>query len=152
MLSPQKEQLPLAKYNKNESSCVLYLQVLNGKNIQNYLLMGDAGWQTEYEILQAYPNLKVDVLVLGHHGSQHSSSYAFLKALQPKLAVVSAGFNNRYGYPSAIVEARLKEFNIPLLSTIENGSIQFLQNKKGEVIILKERDDQQWLKREKLID
>ena len=39
--------------------------------------MGDAGWQTEYQLLKDYPDLKVDVLVLGHHGSQHSSAYHF---------------------------------------------------------------------------
>lgn len=58
--------------------------------------MGDAGWETEFNLLQQYPELNVDVLVLGHHGSQNSSSYAFLKQLQPKLAIVSAGYNNRY--------------------------------------------------------
>ncbi|MFC6053227.1 competence protein [Acinetobacter sp. Ac_877] len=150
VLSPKAEQLAFAKFDKNENSCVLYVQVLNAKNYQNYLLMGDAGWQTEYEILQAYPNLKVDVLVLGHHGSQHSSSYAFLEKIRPKMAIVSAGFNNRYGHPSAIVETRLNELNIPFLSTIENGTIQFSQNKKGDIYINKERDQRLWLKRNNL--
>ncbi len=67
---------------------------------QSYLLMGDAGWQTEYELLKAYPNLQVDVLVLGHHGSRHSSSFDFLQHYQPKLAIASVGKWNRYGHPS----------------------------------------------------
>ncbi len=48
--------------------------------------------QTEFQLLQEYPDLKVDVLILGHHGSQHSSAYDFLEHFQPKLAVASAGF------------------------------------------------------------
>lgn len=148
VLAPKAEQLALAKYDKNENSCVLYIQVLNAQKYQNYLLMGDAGWQTEYEILQAYPNLKVDVLVLGHHGSQHSSSYGFLEKLRPKVAVVSAGFNNRYGHPSKIVEARLKALDIPILSTIQDGTIQFIQDGNSHIEIKKERDHRLWLRRE----
>ena len=148
VLSPKAEQLDLAKFNKNENSCVLYIQVLNAKKYQNYLLMGDAGWETEYAILQAYPQLKVDVLVLGHHGSQHSSSYAFLEKLQPKVTIVSAGFNNRYGHPSEIVQARLKELNIPVLSTINDGTIQFLQRRNNDVEINKQRETRLWLKRD----
>lgn len=145
VLSPKTEQLAFAKY---ENSCVLYIQVLNAQKYQNYLLMGDAGWPTEYEILQTYPNLKVDVLVLGHHGSQHSSSYDFLKRIRPKIAVVSAGFNNRYGHPSEIVKSRLKDLNIPMLSTIQSGTIQFSQDKYSHIEIKKERDHRLWLKRE----
>ena len=64
---------------------------------------------------QDYPDLKVDVLVLGHHGSKHSSAYDFLAHLKPKLAVASAGFDNRYGHPSALVQQRLAALDIPLM-------------------------------------
>jgi competence protein ComEC len=145
VLSPKAEQLGNAKDEKNEMSCVVYLQVKNAQPYQNFLLMGDAGWPTEYQILQDYPDLKVDVLVLGHHGSRHSSAYHFLKQLNPKLAVASAGFNNRYGHPSVVVESRLKELKIPLLTTIEQGSIRFSKHKSIMAIEF-ERDSQQWLK------
>nr|WP_228259962.1 DNA internalization-related competence protein ComEC/Rec2 [Acinetobacter sp. ANC 4779] len=145
ILSPKAEQLVNAKDEKNEMSCVVYLQVTNAEPYQNFLLMGDAGWPTEYQILQDYPNLKVDVLVLGHHGSRHSSAYHFLKQLKPKLAVASAGFNNRYKHPSVVVESRLKELKIPLLSTIKQGSIHFSKHKSIMAIEF-ERDSQQWLK------
>ncbi|MEZ2902320.1 DNA internalization-related competence protein ComEC/Rec2 [Acinetobacter terrestris] len=145
VLSPKAEQLANAKDEKNEMSCVIYLQVKNAQPYQNFLLMGDAGWPTEYQILQDYPDLKVDVLVLGHHGSRHSSAYHFLKQLNPKLAVASAGFNNRYGHPSVVVESRLKELNIPLLTTVKQGSIRFSKHKNIMAIEF-ERDSQQWLK------
>lgn len=145
VLSPKPEHLARAKFEKNEMSCVVYLQVKNVQPYQNFLLMGDAGWETEYHILQAYPDLKVDVLVLGHHGSRYSSAYHFLKQLKPKLTVASAGWNNRYGHPSVVVESRLKDLNIPLLTTIEHGSIRFFKQ-KNIMSIAFERDSQRWLK------
>ena len=145
VLSPKHEHLAKAKFEKNEMSCVVYLQVKNVQPYQNFLLMGDAGWETEYHILQAYPDLKVDVLVLGHHGSRHSSAYHFLKQLKPKLTVASAGWNNRYGHPSVMVESRLKDLNMPLLTTIEHGSIRFFKQ-KNIMSIAFQRDSQRWLK------
>jgi len=109
--------------------------------------MGDAGWQTEYQILQNYPDLKVDVLVLGHHGSRHSSAYAFLKQLKPKVVIASAGFHNRYGHPSEMTLQRLKQLNIPVLSTVQQGSIQFSRQANGQMKLHYAREQRQWLKR-----
>ena len=148
VLSPQQDQLQQAHQDKNEHSCVIYIQVPQATPFQNFLIMGDAGWKTEYQLLQQYPDLKVDILVLGHHGSRHSSSYAFLKQLQPKWAVVSAGKDNRYGHPNPMVLARLKELSIPVLSTIEYGSVQFYldrQQMKWRVY----RDQRRWLKQQR---
>ena len=146
VLSPKSEQVKWASHNKNESSCVLYVQLKDGFPYQNFLLMGDAGWQTEFQLLQDYPNLQVDVLVLGHHGSRHSSAYAFLKALKPKLAIASAGKFNRYGHPSLITQARLAQLNIPLITTLQQGSIQFKQH-GNQVHLSYARDHWKWLKR-----
>jgi competence protein ComEC len=145
VLSPKSAQLINAKDEKNEMSCVVYLQVKNAQPYENFLLMGDAGWPTEYQILQEYPDLKVDVLVLGHHGSRHSSAYYFLKQLNPKLAVASAGFNNRYGHPSSLLKSRLNELNIPLFTTVQQGSIRFSRHENSMAIEF-ERDSQRWLK------
>jgi competence protein ComEC len=146
VLSPKAENLANAKTDQNEMSCVVYVQVKNAEPYRNFLLMGDAGWQTEYQILQDYPDLKVDVLVLGHHGSRHSSAYAFLKQLKPKIVIASAGFNNRYGHPSDMVRLRLKELKIPLLSTVEQGSIRFAKM-HDHIAIEFQRDTKQWLRR-----
>src|SRR5690606_9406362 len=106
ILAPRQQQLNTSNFNKNDRSCVVYLQVKNAGPYQNFLLMGDAGWETEYQLLQDYPELQVDVLILGHHGSQHSSAYQFLQVLQPKLAIASAGKFNRYGHPSQLTQQR----------------------------------------------
>ncbi len=125
ILSPKLENLQSAVFNRNEASCVMYLQLKQASDLKYFLMMGDAGWETEYQLLQQYPDLKVDVLILGHHGSQHSSSYDFLKRYHPKIAIASSGFENRYGHPSAEVSNRLQDLNIPLLSTTDKGAIHF---------------------------
>lgn len=109
--------------------------------------MGDAGWETEFKLLQQYPDLKVDVLVLGHHGSKHSSAYDFLNVLKPKLAIASTGLNNRYGHPSREVQSRLQALDIPLLNTAETGTLSFLFE-NGAVELKFQRQQRKWLQRE----
>lgn len=147
VLSPAKPQLGMAGRSKNENSCVLYVQLKNAAPYRSFLLMGDAGWETEFQLMQQYPDLKADVLILGHHGSRNSSAYGFLKALQPKLAIASAGKFNRYGHPSALTQARLSQLNIPLLTTSQQGNIQFLQQ-DGKIHLHFARDQWKWLRRD----
>ncbi|MCH7336050.1 DNA internalization-related competence protein ComEC/Rec2 [Acinetobacter sp. NIPH 2699] len=146
ILSPHAEELVYAKYQKNEYSCVVYVQFLHAQPYQNFLIMGDAGWETEYKLLQQYPDLKVDVLVLGHHGSKHSSAYDFLATIQPKLVIASAGLNNRYGHPSQEVQKRLQALNIPLLNTAHAGTLSFIFD-NGNVELKQQRQQLKWLER-----
>lgn len=146
VLSPRTEDLALANSQQNEQSCVIYLTFSNVQPYQHFLIMGDAGWQTEYKLLHQYPDLKVDVLVLGHHGSKHSSAYDFLAILRPKLAIASAGFDNRYGHPSLELQQRLKALNIPLLTTVNAGTISFIFD-QGRVQLKQQRQQVKWLQR-----
>ena len=146
ILFPRPEELVYAKDQQNEQSCVVYLQFLDAQPYQNFLIMGDAGWETEYKLLQQYPDLKVDVLVLGHHGSKHSSAYDFLATLKPKLAIASAGFNNRYGHPTQELQNRLQALNIPLLTTVQAGTISFVFE-NGKVELKQQRQQVKWLER-----
>ncbi|OTG66639.1 DNA internalization-related competence protein ComEC/Rec2 [Acinetobacter silvestris] len=147
ILSPLENSLSDVKNNQNELSCVVYIHISQAVNYQNFLIMGDAGWEAEYQLLQQYPDLKVDVLILGHHGSQHSSSFEFLKRLHPKLAIASAGFNNRYGHPHSIVLERLKALSIPVYTTIQQGSIKFSLLAQGQMQIESYRHARKWLQR-----
>lgn len=64
---------------------------------------------TEQGIIQRYPGqLHCQILKVGHHGSKTSSSQEFLNAVQPEIAVISAGVNNSYGHPHKEVVNRLK--------------------------------------------
>lgn len=109
--------------NANESSCVLRIRApMLGQHL-NILIMGDLGWEGEYYLLQDFPDLRADVLVVGHHGSRHSSAYDFLAQLQPKLAVISAGHDNRYGHPAQETLARLNDLQITAVNTADLGMI-----------------------------
>jgi len=84
-------------------------------------------------------------LVLGHHGSQHSSSYAFLEHFKPKLAIASAGYANRYGHPHPIVLQRLDALKIPYKTTIEQGAIGFRLKPNAQMEEVDFRHTRKWL-------
>lgn len=67
--------------------------------------------------------LSSQVLLLGHHGSRHSSTGEFLDAVQPRLAIASAGYRNRYSHPQPDVLARLAARAIDCLQTPDTGAI-----------------------------
>ena len=105
----------------NNDSIVLYGKLLGS----SFLFTGDLEKEGEEELMVSYPNLKASVLKAGHHGSKGSSSEAFLDQLQPSLALVSAGENNRYKHPNDETLERLKERHIKVLRTDQNGAIRF---------------------------
>lgn len=94
---------------------------------QSFLLMGDATKYTENLIKwnENPQNLKSDVIKLGHHGSRTSSSLLWLETVDPDVAIISAGKNNRYGHPHKDILDNLKSLNIPFLATYLNGNIIF---------------------------
>ena len=87
------------------------------------ILTGDLTVAGEKQIMNTQAFLKSDVLKLGHHGSKTSSSKQFLDRVQPKLALISSGKNNRFHHPSKEVVRRLDSIGIPYLNTAEQGSI-----------------------------
>lgn len=103
----------------NNSSIVVRLTY--GKNV--FLFTGDAEAPEEADMLSGHPNLKCDVLKVGHHGSDTSSTSAFLDAVKPRFAVVSVGAHNRYGHPGAAVIARLKQIGAQVYRTDQNGAV-----------------------------
>ena len=77
------------------------------------------------ELLSSYPNLSIDVLKVGHHGSRTSSSSGFLDQITPEVAIISVGRNNRFGHPHKEVLERLEERNIAIFRTDIHGAITF---------------------------
>ncbi|MCI0533545.1 MBL fold metallo-hydrolase, partial [bacterium] len=70
-----------------------------------------------------HDSLDSDVLKVGHHGSKTSSDEAFLAAVSPDYAIISAGKDNRYGHPHKEVIDALAALSIPVLGTYEEGTI-----------------------------
>ncbi|MCH4168641.1 MAG: DNA internalization-related competence protein ComEC/Rec2 [Streptococcaceae bacterium] len=110
--------------------------VLSGKlwGIE-YLLTGDLESQGEADLIQQYPNLTADILKVGHHGSQTSSSEAFIQQLKPKIAIISCGINNRYHHPHPKTLQTLIENHVTIKRTDEEGMVYLkifpLINNKG---------------------
>lgn len=89
----------------------------------SFLFTGDAEAESEGQMLAKRYNLKSDVLKVGHHGSESSTTAAFLRAVSPKYAVVSVGKDNSYGHPSPEVLARLADAGVQVFRTDLQGTI-----------------------------
>ena len=133
MLWPEK-----AVAKENDDSCVLL--ITDGKH--KVLLTGDISKKVEAKLMQQYPQLRADVLVVPHHGSKTSSSHAFITQLQPKLAIVSAGFLNRWHMPVTEVVQRYQHNNIQLLNSAASG--QFIINFSEKGIVKQTYRDDLW--------
>lgn len=87
------------------------------------MFMGDAGVDKEKDILDKYNLSNVDVLKVGHHGSNTSSGKDFIDKINPKYSIISVGKNNRYGHPNKEVLNNLEQSKI--YKTDQDGSIKF---------------------------
>ncbi|MFA7286641.1 MAG: ComEC/Rec2 family competence protein [Patescibacteria group bacterium] len=119
--------------DNNETSIVSKLTY--GK--RSFLFTGDAPADVERALLAAGRNLKSDVLKVGHHGSDTSTSQEFLAAVAPQYAVISLGERNRYGHPSVEVVSRLEKAGASVLRTDNDGAITFYTN--GDIVTVDKR-------------
>ena len=88
--------------------------------------MGDAPKEIEESILEDHPDLRADILRIGHHGSATSSSEAFLSYLSPEVAIISVGEQNSYGHPAQETLATLARLDIPVRRTDIEGTIHYV--------------------------
>ena len=104
----------------NAVSCVLRVQDAAGHRL---LLTGDIGQAQELALVHRYGDtLRADLLVLAHHGSRGSSAAEFLAAVRPRVAIIQAGYRNRFGHPHAEVLARLHDQGITVVRTDQCGA------------------------------
>ena len=87
------------------------------------LLTGDIERETDGDMARWGHRLRADVLKAAHHGSRTSSTRAFLDAVNPKVAAISCGVNNRFRHPSPEVIARFREMGIQIWRTDQAGAI-----------------------------
>ena len=102
-------------------------------NSFSMLLTGDIEKEAEELILKKNKDLKADILKIAHHGSKSSTTEVFLRAVNPKIALIGVGKNNNFGHPSNDVIQRLKENGARIYRTDENGEISIRVNKKGKI-------------------
>ena len=87
------------------------------------LLTGDVEKTSEKEMIHSNQDLNIDLLLVPHHGSNSSTTDAFLDKTTPTYAVISSGKDNSYGHPHKEVIERLNERNIETYNTAEAGTI-----------------------------
>lgn len=106
---------------ENDRSLVLSFNILN----KDFLIMGDAPKWIENKIMNDYDTIPCDILKLGHHGSDTSSSERFIQYTSPEIAIVSCGKNNKFGHPSKSVMNTLNKYHIPIRRTDLEGTITY---------------------------
>lgn len=111
---------PNGDYSELNNSSVVIKAIYGTKA---FLFQGDAEKKSEKDILAKGYNLSADVIKLGHHGSETSSTEAYLQAVRPTFAVISCGIQNQYGLPDESVIGRLEKNNIQYKRTDINGTI-----------------------------
>lgn len=103
----------------NNTSIVL--RVVYGET--SFLFTGDAERDEEQDIIDAGYTLDSTVLKVGHHGSETSTSYVFLREIMPKYAVISVGTGNSYGHPTDAVLSRLRDADVTVYRTDMQGDV-----------------------------
>lgn len=105
--------------NLNNYSAVLSLTY----GATTFLFTGDAEALAESEMLLAQHDLASDVLKVGHHGCETSTTDGFLRAIFPSIAIISVGKGNDYGHPADSVLDRLESYGAKIYRTDRHGSI-----------------------------
>lgn len=106
----------------------------------SFMFTGDSSKEAEQDILRSGLDLDVDVLSVAHHGSNSSSTQAYLEALSPKLSTISVGADNSYGHPHKDVMKRLEPFGTvyrtdvlgTIILTTDGTEIKVLSEKNPE--------------------
>ena len=88
-----------------------------------YIFTGDAERETEQAILSRGADLSATVLKVGHHGSDTSTIYPFLREIMPEYAIISVGEGNSYGHPTDNTLSRLRDADVTVYRTDLNGDI-----------------------------
>ena len=119
LLHPRPNHYDEPARKSNDVSCVLRLDA----GERRLLLTGDIEAPSEADLLAQGAELAADVLVVPHHGSRTSSTTDFVAAVSPSIAIVAAGYRNRFGHPRADVLARYRRAGAAHVRTDLAGAI-----------------------------
>jgi len=112
---------PIYEDEDDLNNTSIVLKITYGKT--SFLFTGDAERDEEYDIIDEGYDLSATVLKVGHHGSETSSSYRFLREVMPEYAIISVEKNNSYGHPHKEPLSRLKDVGAEIYRTDECGDI-----------------------------
>lgn len=112
-------------FSENDKSLVLQLQHFNCK----ILFTGDIQEETEKFLVEE--DLSSNILMVPHHGSNTSSTENFINCVNPEVAIISSGINNRFKFPHQDVLERYKNRNVKIYQTKDDGMIEIYSNRLG---------------------
>ena len=115
----------------NNSSAVV--RIVYGET--SFLFMGDAEKEIEEQIINSGEDINIDVLKVGHHGSDSSSSEKFIDITSPGVAVISCGKDNMYGHPDNKVLSLLDENEVKIYRTDEVGTIRVTADREKNITV-----------------
>ena len=108
-------------YHNNLNDLSLIIKITYGDT--SILITGDAEWEAEHDLLDGGIDVSADVLRVGHHGSNTSTSYQFLRAVAPTYGIISVGADNTYGHPDEETLSRLADADVVVMRTDQLGTI-----------------------------
>lgn len=112
---------PISEPDGNLNNYSIVLKVSFGD--MDVIMTGDAETVVEKEILESGENIDAEILKVGHHGSDTSSSEEFLDAITPEYALISAKIGNMYKHPVESTMEKLENRDIEVYRTDENGTV-----------------------------
>ena len=111
---------PVRNYNDVNNNSIV-LKITYGET--SFLFKGDAERESEIDILEAGYDVSATVLKVSHHGSDTSTTYPFLRAVMPEVAIISVGQDNQYGHPHDNLLSRLRDADVTIYRTDLQGDI-----------------------------
>lgn len=130
---------PLGIYD-NVNDLSLVVRITYGQTA--FLFTGDAERPSEYDMTDSGEDLSATVLKVGHHGSNTSTSYVFLRQVMPAYAIISCGKDNAYGHPHEEVLSRLADEGAAVYRTDECGTIVCRSN--GAKVTVRTEKGKKW--------
>ena len=136
----------------NAVSCVLRVDAAQGQTmmpvpggvVASALLPGDIEALQELELLNKQMLKPVDFLLVPHHGSQTSSTRAFVQTLSPKWAMVQSGYRNRYGHPAPQVVLRYQQLGVPLVMSTVCGASHWQSTQPQQLDCERDKNRRYW--------
>ncbi len=130
---------PVESYDETNDTSIV-LRVDHGEN--SFLFTGDAEMAAEKDILEYGMDVSATILKVGHHGSDTSTCYQWLREVSPRYAVIQVGEGNTYGHPHETVLSRLRDAGVTvyrtdlqghIICTSDGKTVSFTTNKNAPV-------------------
>lgn len=136
LLHPAPENYALEKFRTNDRSCVVRISIAG----TSVLLSADIESKSERELLVAAPGkLRAQVLLMPHHGSRTSSSPEFVGQVNPDIALIAAGYRNRFGHPNDEVLDRYRALGSRIYRTDRDGALLLAIESDGTLSVQRYR-------------